>query len=153
MAAAALKGKGLEPLLDSIADFLPSPLDRNPPALHRLNARGQTVDADKQSKTGDFTSEGKLTKITRGHPLHKSSLALAFKVVHMKGRGSGDGRVVFARIYSGKLRDRDQLTVSIVSLFMFDACTVFESTYLEVEEWFCRPIFFCTIRITPLFSA
>jgi len=29
----------------------------------------------------------------------------------MKGRGSGDGRVVFARVYSGKLRDREQLQV------------------------------------------
>jgi len=29
----------------------------------------------------------------------------------MKGRGGGDGRVVFARVYSGKLQDREQLTV------------------------------------------
>jgi elongation factor G len=39
-------------------------------------------------------------------------LALAFKVVHMKGRGgSGDGRVVFARVYSGQIQDRDQLQI------------------------------------------
>jgi elongation factor G len=39
-------------------------------------------------------------------------LALAFKVVHMKGRGgSGDGRIVFARVYSGELKDRDILEV------------------------------------------
>ena len=102
MAAAALKGKGLEPLLDSIADFLPSPLDRDPPALHQFNP---------QAKSKDTTSSQNLMKITRGHPLHKSSLALAFKVVHMKGKGSGDGRVVFARVYSGKLRDREPLKV------------------------------------------
>jgi len=42
------------------------------------------------------------------HPLHPSLLAMAFKVVHMKGRGgSGDGRVVFARVYSGKLQTKD----------------------------------------------
>jgi elongation factor G len=35
-----------------------------------------------------------------------------YAVVHMKGRGgSGDGRVVFARIYSGKLQDRDVVQV------------------------------------------
>ncbi len=109
MAAAALKGKGLEPILDAIADFLPSPLDRDPPALHKLNVHGQketpTFDAHKRQE------DSLATKIIRGHPLDKSSLALAFKVVHMKGRGSGDGRVVFARIYSGKLKDREQLQV------------------------------------------
>lgn len=116
MAAAALKGKGLEPLLDSIADFLPSPLDRDPPALHQLDKHGQkgtlrNAHACTEPKNRGMTSTRKLTKISRGHPLHKSSLALAFKVVHMKGRGSGDGRVVFARVYSGKLRDREQLKV------------------------------------------
>ena len=107
MAAAALKGKGLEPLLDCIADYLPSPLDRNPPALNQLNVHGQKETMDPQKNIEESASD----KITHGHPLHKSSLALAFKVVHMKGRGSGDGRVVFARIYSGKLRDREQLQV------------------------------------------
>lgn len=114
MAAAALKGKGLEPLLDSIADFLPSPLDREPPALHTLNVHGLkeiSESVDTQPKTSGSSTERRLAKVTRGHPLHKSSLALAFKVVHMKGRGSGDGRVVFARIYSGKLKDREQLQV------------------------------------------
>lgn len=114
MAAAALKGKGLEPLLDSIADFLPSPLDRKPPVLHQLNAHGpqETLRNDTANlKLGDMKSSHKSMNISRGHPLHKSSLALAFKVVHMKGRGSGDGRVVFARVYSGNLKDREQVKV------------------------------------------
>ncbi len=114
MAAAALKGKGLEPILDAIADFLPSPLDRDPPALHKLNVHGQKEaleSVDTEKIPGESIMARKSTKITRGHPLHKSSLALAFKVVHMKGRGSGDGRVVFARIYSGKLSDREQIQV------------------------------------------
>ncbi|OEU20558.1 P-loop containing nucleoside triphosphate hydrolase protein [Fragilariopsis cylindrus CCMP1102] len=105
MAGAALSGKGLEPLLDSIADFLPSPLDRLPPALHEEGKN------DKVATTNGPLSTEESKKITLGHPLHESLLALAFKVVHMKGRGSGDGRVVFARVYSGKLRDRDQLQV------------------------------------------
>mmetsp|Transcript_15326 Transcript_15326/g.35519 ORF Transcript_15326/g.35519 Transcript_15326/m.35519 type:complete len:748 (+) Transcript_15326:179-2422(+) len=116
MAAAALKGKGLEPLLDGIADFLPSPLDRNPPALQQIDKHGQNemlTNANACAKTlaRGMNSARKMPDLNRGHPLHRSSLALAFKVVHMKGRGSGDGRVVFARIYSGKFRDREQLKV------------------------------------------
>lgn len=96
MASAALRGKGVEPVLDAIADLLPSPLDRPPPKLLNNNE----------------TTERQGTPY--GHPLNNSLLALAFKVVHMKGRGgSGDGRVVFARVYSGSLQDRS--TVHVVS--------------------------------------
>lgn len=103
LAAAALKGKGVELILDAVADFLPSPLERPAPALNG----GNSLDKEK-------TSKQTASKITIGHPLHPSLLALAFKVVHMKGRGgSGDGRVVFARIYSGKLSERD--TVQVIS--------------------------------------
>mmetsp|Transcript_35430 Transcript_35430/g.85912 ORF Transcript_35430/g.85912 Transcript_35430/m.85912 type:complete len:887 (+) Transcript_35430:223-2883(+) len=108
LAAAALKGKGIEPILDAVADLLPSPLERHTPALNGESS----ADADE----GHGMTELKPTtsKITIGHPLHTALLALAFKVVHMKGRGgSGDGRVVFARIYSGKLSERD--TVQVIS--------------------------------------
>ncbi|KAL3918908.1 MAG: hypothetical protein SGILL_004020 [Bacillariaceae sp.] len=108
MAAAALKGKGIEPLLDGIADLLPSPLDRLPPALNTIDEHG-VARHNKQLQERKHAMEQK--RVTLGHPLHPSLLALAFKVVHMKGRGGGDGRVVFARIYSGTLRDRDQLQV------------------------------------------
>ncbi len=105
MAGAALKGKGVEPLLDAVADLLPSPLDRMPPALNRLGD-------DPLSTT--LPTRASTNQITLGHPLHPSLLALAFKVVHMKGRGgSGDGRVVFARVYSGQLKDRE--TIQVVS--------------------------------------
>ncbi|KAL3927216.1 MAG: hypothetical protein SGBAC_013172 [Bacillariaceae sp.] len=108
LAAAALKGKGIEPILDAIADLLPSPLQRRTPVLN-----GEFAPA--VIKENDTTEVNRTTsKITIGHPLHPSLLALAFKVVHMKGRGgSGDGRVVFARIYSGKLSERD--TVQVIS--------------------------------------
>jgi elongation factor G len=109
MAAAALKGKGIEPLLDSIADLLPSPLDRLPPALNTIDEHG-IARQNKELQERKHAMEKK--RVTLGHPLHPSLLALAFKVVHMKGRGGGDGRVVFARIYSGKLHDRDQLQVT-----------------------------------------
>jgi len=103
LAAAALKGKGVEPILDAVADLLPSPLERHAPTLNGL----PSLVPEERSKQAP-------SKITIGHSLHPNLLALAFKVVHMKGRGgSGDGRVVFARIYSGKVSERD--TVQVIS--------------------------------------
>ncbi len=108
LAGAALKARGIEPLLDCIADLLPSPLDRMPPPLMLLEGTDQSPKSDDKQKC----NEEIIRKITLGHPLHPSLLAFAFKVVHMKGRGgSGDGRVVFARVYSGQLKDRDKVKV------------------------------------------
>lgn len=108
MTGAALRGKGVEPLLDAIADLLPSPLDRKPPALLGFTSNDDNdnsydvIPIDKKDNHG----------VQFGHPLHQSLLAFAFKVMHMKGRGgSGDGRVVFARVYSGELRDRDRVCI------------------------------------------
>jgi len=103
MAGAAVKGKGVELLLDAVADLLPSPLDRIPPRVKKLSDDSSTTSLPPQRTSKD---------ISLGHPLHQSLLALAFKVVHMKGRGgSGDGRVVFARVYSGSLQDRESIQV------------------------------------------
>eukprot|EP00980_Cylindrotheca_fusiformis_P022293 scaffold9176_cov129-Cylindrotheca_fusiformis.AAC.17 len=108
MATAALKGKGIEPLLDAVADLLPSPLDRMPPPLNVLD---NLADVEKRRITNKGDDD-LAQRMTLGHPLHPSLLALAFKVVHMKGRGgSGDGRVVFARVYSGRLKDRERVQV------------------------------------------
>ena len=119
MAGAALRGKGVEPLLDCIADLLPSPLDRIPPALNRLDDASSPW-SGKRKKGGSKSNDDSISmdsqppqrRINFGHPLHPKTLALAFKVLHMKGRGgSGDGRVVFARVYSGKIRARDTLKI------------------------------------------
>ena len=140
MTGAALRGKGVEPLLDAMADLLPSPLQRQPPALldqedlavstKKSRGRGRDRDRSANKKNGkmlngkvgdgdgnsdtetDSESQSELIKL--GHPLHPSLLALAFKVVHMKNKGgSGDGRVVFARVYSGKISSKD--TVRVIS--------------------------------------
>ena len=128
MTGAALRGKGVEPLLDALADFLPSPLQRKPPALMeqtegdgswnkgKANGKANGIKGDSEDNK-DMTEQLKSQSqpnIKVGHPLHPSLVALAFKVVHMKNRGgSGDGRVVFARVYSGKISTRD--TVKIIS--------------------------------------
>lgn len=118
MAGAALRGRGVEPLLDSIADLLPSPLDRLPPALTNLDASMWTDGKKMRKKNNKAPAEAttvdkeRVRKVTIGHPLHPTLLALAFKVVHMKGRGgSGDGRVVFARVYSGEIHAGDTLQI------------------------------------------
>ena len=88
LAAAALRGKGIEPCLDAIADLLPSPLDRQPPSLtywnnNDNNNRGGNVD----KVASDFEIvQGDKEHVTLGHSLHPSALAFAFKVLHMKGR-------------------------------------------------------------------
>ncbi len=109
MCGAALRGIGVEPVLDGVAEFLPCPLDRLPPQLS-LCADSNRSRQSKQKQQ----DEQKQSSVTLGHPLHPSTLAYVFKVVHMKGRGgSGDGRVAFARVYSGTLKARD--TVRVIS--------------------------------------
>ncbi|RUS20580.1 P-loop containing nucleoside triphosphate hydrolase protein [Endogone sp. FLAS-F59071] len=80
---AAFKNVGVQPLLDAVVDYLPSPLDRPPPIA--------TV------------AGGKIMKV----PLSESGklCALAFKVTHDARRGP----LVYVRVYSGKLEDRSTL--------------------------------------------
>jgi elongation factor G len=110
MCGAALRGVGVEPVLDSVAEYLPCPMDRLPPQLRLLgNNHSAQQSQHKQLNNSGIDEEG---TISLGHPLHTSTLAYVFKVLHMKGRGgSGDGRVAFARVYSGTLRSRDSVRV------------------------------------------
>mmetsp|Transcript_14866 Transcript_14866/g.26250 ORF Transcript_14866/g.26250 Transcript_14866/m.26250 type:complete len:550 (+) Transcript_14866:1960-3609(+) len=86
---------------------VPCPLDRLPPQLQLLGSPNNN--GKKQPKKEE---EDNNDPITLGHPLHPSTLAYVFKVLHMKGRGgSGDGRVAFARVYSGTLNARDSVRV------------------------------------------
>jgi len=75
---AALKNKGVQPLLDSIVDFLPSPLDIPP-------IRGQVPGTSRWEE--------------RPSDEHAPLAALAFKVAMDQGR-----KLVYLRIYSGSLK-------------------------------------------------
>jgi len=80
---AALKNKGIQPLLDGIVDFLPSPLDV-PPV--------EGVDPD----TG---------QVKTASPSDQSPLAaLVFKVKMDQGR-----RLTYVRVYSGRLNTGDEV--------------------------------------------
>jgi elongation factor G len=108
MCGAALRGIGVEPVLDGVAEYLPCPLDRLPPQLSMSCSDNRSKQQKQQQQ------EQAQSAVTLGHPLHPSTLAYVFKVLHMKGRGgSGDGRVAFARVYSGSLKVKD--TVRVIS--------------------------------------
>ncbi len=74
----AFKNKGVQPLLDAVVDYLPSPLDV--PAIQGLKLDGVTPDERKSSDEEPFS-------------------ALAFKIMNDPFVGT----LTFARIYSGKL--------------------------------------------------
>ena len=78
MCGSAFKNKGVQPLLDAVVDFLPSPLDRE--AYRGVDPR-----------TGDEL----LRKPSDNEPL----AMIAFKIMSFEHVGS----ITFCRIYSGKL--------------------------------------------------
>ena len=78
LCGSALRNKGIQPLLDAIAEFLPSPIDI-PPMQGMHPETGQAIEC----------------KAKQSEPL----AALIFKVAMMEGR-----KLSFVRIYSGKLK-------------------------------------------------
>ncbi len=78
LCGSAFKNKGVQPLLDGVIDYLPSPLDI--PAVEGLKLDGETPDTRAPSDDAPFS-------------------ALAFKIMNDPFVGT----LTFARIYSGKL--------------------------------------------------
>ena len=78
LCGAALKNKGIQPLLDAIVEFLPSPIDV-PPIEGEHPESGEIVECMPKD----------------AHPL----AALIFKVAMMEGR-----KLSFVRVYSGQLK-------------------------------------------------
>ena len=83
LCGAALRNKGIQPLLDAIVDFLPSPLDI--PPIDGVNPQ---------------TKEQEHRLSSEQEPL----AALAFKIFMDQGR-----KLTYARIYSGKLQVGDEV--------------------------------------------
>ncbi|MDO7842412.1 elongation factor G [Sphingomonas immobilis] len=84
----AFKNKGVQPLLDAVVDYLPSPLDV--PAIQGLKLDGVTPDERPSDDSAPFS-------------------ALAFKIMNDPFVGT----LTFARIYSGKLEAASQVTNSV----------------------------------------
>ena len=83
LAGSALGNKGVQPLLDAICDFLPSPCDL--PPVQGLDAKGESVSVP-------LTEDGPF-------------VGLVFKVVMEDGR-----KTAFLRVYSGRFDEGDSLT-------------------------------------------
>ena len=83
LCGAAFRNKGVQPLLDAIIDYLPSPLDIPPVKGVDLKGRELTFSAN------------------NGHPLS----ALAFKIMN----DPYTGQLTFFRIYSGSLKSGDSV--------------------------------------------
>jgi elongation factor G len=83
LCGAAFRNKGVQPLLDAIVDYLPSPLDI--PPVKGLDPKGREL---------TFSANN-------GHPLS----ALAFKIMN----DPYTGQLTFFRIYSGSLKSGDSV--------------------------------------------
>lgn len=83
LCGAAFRNKGVQPLLDAIIDYLPSPLDI--PPVKGVDLQGQEL---------SFSANN-------GHPLS----ALAFKIMN----DPYTGQLTFFRIYSGSLKSGDSV--------------------------------------------
>ena len=84
----AFKNKGVQPLLDAVVDYLPSPMDV--PAIKGIKPDTDIEDSRPSSDDAPFS-------------------ALAFKIMNDPFVGT----LTFARIYSGKLETASQVTNSV----------------------------------------
>ncbi len=87
LCGSALKNRGVQPLLDAVIHYLPSPLDMPP-------VEAEIVDG---KRAGD--------RVKRYPSVDQPLLALAYKVLQDPHRGP----VVLFRVYSGVLRAKDQV--------------------------------------------
>ncbi len=88
LCGSAFKNKGVQPLLDAVVDYLPSPLDV--PAIKGLSLDGKSEDSRPADDNAPFS-------------------ALAFKIMNDPFVGT----LTFARIYSGKLETASQVLNSV----------------------------------------
>jgi len=88
LCGSAFKNKGVQPMLDAVIDFLPSPLDIEP--AH-----------------GVFMKGGEEVDATRG-PEDKEFAALAFKIV-----ADPFGKLTYFRVYSGEISKGEEVYNSV----------------------------------------
>ncbi|HEX9932570.1 MAG TPA: elongation factor G [Allosphingosinicella sp.] len=88
LCGSAFKNKGVQPLLDAVIDYLPSPLDI--PPVEGLKIQGEGIETRAASDEAPFS-------------------ALAFKIMNDPFVGT----LTFARIYSGKLETASQVVNSV----------------------------------------
>ncbi|KAE8269487.1 hypothetical protein A4X09_0g2844 [Tilletia walkeri] len=95
LCGAAAKNLGVQPLLDAVAWYLPSPIEA-PVAANITTPELAEDDAGTKSRPG---AKGKAVKHKELDPHERELAALAFKVVWDKRKGP----ITFVRVYSGTL--------------------------------------------------
>ncbi|KAJ0396493.1 hypothetical protein ATCC90586_002811 [Pythium insidiosum] len=105
LCGSALKNKGVQPLLDAVVDYLPSPLDLSPFEAHLVAPRKAKKTAGPADALVASPSSAAVQSISRRASPDEPLCALAFKVKHDRQRGL----VVFFRVYSGVLQNKAQL--------------------------------------------
>lgn len=109
LCGSSLRNKGVQPLLDAVLDYLPSPLDL-PPVQAKVarSGKGSGKESGKESgNEADVAQTDADAELVERRPSPTDPfLALAFKVVHDPHRGA----LVFFRVYSGTLKARDAIT-------------------------------------------
>src|SRR5262249_52733745 len=100
LCGAAQRCKGIQPLLDSVCDFLPSPLDLPP-------VKGK-VPRSKRQSAGEELEEGALPE-DWGEGERKPDPAAPFCALAFKTHSSPHGELCFMRIYSGTVDGAEQV--------------------------------------------
>lgn len=91
LAGSSFKNKGVQPLLDAVIDYLPSPLDV--PPMHG-------IDPKDAAQVSDGADEAQFEEIVRKPSDDEPFSALAFKVMS----DPFVGKLTYFRVYSGKLQ-------------------------------------------------
>lgn len=99
LCGSAAKNVGVQPLLDAIKDFLPSPADKSDVLGTVTGSPSSSEASAKSSKKEEESGAGGAGKEVKISLNDKRTTALAFKVVHDKRRGP----TTFIRVYSGTL--------------------------------------------------
>eukprot|EP00753_Platysulcus_tardus_P009454 PLAT212.1.p1 GENE.PLAT212.1~~PLAT212.1.p1 ORF type:complete len:587 (-),score=232.55 PLAT212.1:82-1842(-) len=94
----ALRNRGVQPLMDAIVDYLPSPAEASPAVAH-------VVGKSKSKASSKAKSDADASTIELLPEADGPLAALAFKVQHDPHRGA----TVFFRVYSGTLKAGDML--------------------------------------------
>ena len=98
LCGSSLKNQGVQPLLDAVVDFLPSPVDV--PSIEGTVPHATAISARAKRKGDATAQEGAENKITRPADDTAPFSALAFKVA---SHPTVD-KLVYCRVYSGTLR-------------------------------------------------
>jgi len=107
LCGASLRSKGIEPLLDSIVTFLPSPLEIKPlQAIHTSDTSSSSSVSQSSSSVSQSSSSSSAAAALKSiHPTDKDLCALAFKVTHDALRGP----LVYVRVFSGTISSKQTL--------------------------------------------